>query len=167
MPFVRTLARPLAALALLVATPALLACGDDASSSDGEQATGPIARITIGSDRYEGTPFCVQEGYLSVTASNTGDGPTIVLSGSFGIEGAGDSVLLSLSGIDEAGTVENYSVKAAEGTEPGTGAFGEYSFDVASGTASGEAEFAFYRGVPGSGDFEEGVVSGSFEFRCD
>lgn len=167
MTLFRTLARPLVALAMLVATPALLACGDDASSSDGEQTSGPIARITIGSDRYEGTPFCVQEGYLSVTASNTGEGPTIVLAGRFGIEGAGDSVVLSVSGIDEAGTVESYTVQAASGADAAIGAFGEYSFDVASGTASGEAEFEFFRGVPGSGQSEQGVVSGSFEFRCD
>ena len=138
--------------------------GDDAGE-DGD-AGGPIAVITIGSERYETTPFCVQEDYLSVRGTQMADGLTVVVFGSFGIEDAADLVTLVVTGFDDAGTQDSWSVSAGTSTDDPVGVYGDYAFDVDGGTASGEVDFQFSRVTPGSGTAEERIDSGSFEFRC-
>lgn len=136
---------------------------NDAADDDGG---GPIAVITIGSERYETTPFCVQDEHLSVRGTQTADGLTVVVFGSFGIEDAADLVTLVVTGFDDAGTQDSWSVSAATSTDDPVGTFGDYTFEIDAGTASGAADFQFSRVTPGAGEAEESIESGSFEFQC-
>lgn len=139
--------------------------GSGGAATDPETSD-PIAMISIGSERYEATPMCVTGDYLSVRGINVGAEPGVVIFGSFGIEGEADIVSLIVTGIDDEGTQETWSVRSEVHSDGAIGAFGDYSFDTEAGTASGDADFLFSRVTPGSGSSEESIESGSFEFRC-
>lgn len=140
--------------------------GDSTTDDAPAQSADPIAMITIGSESYEATPTCVTGDYLSMRGIQAGGTPSIVIFASFGIDDEADIVTLVVSGFDDMGTQDTWSVTSGDSTDAAVGIFGGYAFDVDAGTASGEADFQFTRVTPGTSSSEERLDSGVFEFRC-